>query len=311
MQLVVLAAGRGTRLRPVTDDRSKAMAPVAGRPLVDRAVEPWLAAGLREVVMVVGPGDAEIREHFVYRAGLGIAVHFVEQAQRRGMAHALSMAAPVLSDDFGLTACDSLIPADHVAALVGAHRAGSAALSLMDVADELVSRSAAVELDRDVVRSIVEKPAPGDAPSNTVSLPHYVLPRRILGLIGELEASPRGEVELQSGIQRLIDLGTRVVGVRTASRRQVSNPEDLLRLTIAELRARGGRDLPAQWPDVRLVGPLVIDSGVRIGRDCVIGPDVYLEAGCRIGRRSTIRRSVILRSAVVSEGSVVDGEVLV
>ncbi|MEE4270512.1 MAG: NDP-sugar synthase [Thermoanaerobaculales bacterium] len=311
MQLVVLAAGRGTRLRPVTDDRSKAMVPVAGRPLVERAVEPWLAAGLREVVFVVGPGDAEIREHFARPADLGITVRFVEQAQRRGMAHALSMAASMLHGDFALTACDSLVPADHVAALVGAHRDGSAVLSLMDVADELVSRSAAVEIDGDAVRAIVEKPVRGEAPSNTASLPHYILPHRILDLLGELEVSPRGEIELQSGIQRLIDEGVEVLGVRTGSRRQVSNPDDLLRVTIDELQARGGMVVPARWLDVRMVGPVVIDSGVRIGRDCVIGPDVYLEAGCRIGRRSTILRSVILRTAVVPDDSVVDGEVLV
>jgi len=313
MQIVVLAAGRGTRLRPVTEHRSKAMAPVLGRPLVERALAPWVDHGLTDAIFVVGPDDEEIRAVFCPGNSLGIAVQFVVQEERRGMAHALCVAAPLLRGDFCLTACDSLVAADHTAELLAAHEDGTGVLSLMDVPEELVSRSAAVELDGEFIRRIVEKPNRGDAPSNTVSLPHYVLPRRFLDLLPDLEPSERGEIELQDGIQRLIDDGCRVVGVRTSSRFQVSNPDDLLRLNLEEL-AKGEEAVIVHSSEVAedsdFIGRVRIDRGVVVGRRCVIGPNVYLERGCVVGDGAVVKDSVILSGAVVAEGQRVRGELL-
>lgn len=311
MQLVVLAAGRGTRLRPVTEDRSKAMVPVLGRPLIEIAIEPFVENGVDELVLVVGPDNDEIRDWATGWARDGIDLRFEVQHERRGMAHALSVAAKLINGDFALTACDSLVPTKHVGGLLRAHSAGSGVLSLMDVRPDRVSRSAAVKLDGDRVVGIVEKPAPGEAPSNTVSLPHYILPGELLGVIQNLEPSPRGEIELQNAIQRLMDDGVPFTGVRTPERRQVSSPEDLLRLNIDELRATGGMDLPARWLDARVEGPVVIDRGARIGHGCVIGPNVFLEDGCVVGNEVTIRDAVVLRNAWVPTCSEIDGEVLV
>ena len=310
MQVVVLAAGRGTRLRPVTADRSKAMVPVLGRPLIELAIEPFVAAGLSGLIVVAGPGDDELRSVVDGWTRSGLAAEVVVQEQRLGMGHALSMASPLIRGDFAVTACDSLVSADHVRGMVRAHSEGAGVLSLMDVDPELVARSAAVGLAGDRVTGIVEKPAPGEAPSNTVSLPHYILPKPILDLLGGLAASPRGELELQDAIQGLIDAGHRVAGVRTAERRQVSSPGDLLRLNLDELRATGGMDLPVRWLDARVEGPVVVDRGARIGHDCVIGPNVFLEDGCVVGNEVAIRNSVVLRNTWVPTCSEIDGELI-
>lgn len=313
MQIVVLAAGRGTRLRPVTEHRSKAMAPVLGRPLVELALAPWVAHGLTDAIFVVGPDDGEIQAAFGSGNSLGVPTRFVVQEERRGMAHALSVAAPLLRGDFCLTACDSLVPRDHAAELLAAHEDGIGVLSLMDVPEELVSQSAAVDLDGTLVRRIVEKPNRGDGPSDTVSLPHYVLPRRLLDVLPDLEPSERGEIELQDGIQRLIDEGTQVLGVRTLSRRQVSTPNDLLRLNLDELAKGGEAEIvhaSESAAESDLIGPVRIDRGVVVGRRCVIGPNVYLERGCVVGNGAVVKDSVILRGAVVAEGQRVLGELL-
>ncbi len=314
MQIVVLAAGRGTRLRPVTENRSKAMAPVLDRPLVERALAPWVANGLTDAIFVVGPEDDEIRAVFRPGNALGVAVRFVVQEERRGMAHALGLAAPSLRGDFCLTACDSLVPTDHTADLLAAHRDGTAVLSLMDVPEAMVARSASVELDGMRIRRIVEKPNRGEAPSNTVSLPHYVLPQRLLDILPDLEPSERGEIELQDGIQRLIDEDRPVVGVRTLSRLQVSNPDDLLHVNLEEL-AKGEEAAVVHSAtvsgDAELIGRLRIDREVVVGRRCVIGPNVFLERGCALGDDVTVRNSVVLRGARVADGSAVDGMLLV
>ena len=88
-----------------------------------------------------------------------------------------------------------------------------------------------MELDGQRILRIVEKPSPEDAPSNTVSLPHYVFSPRLLDLLPSLEPSIRGEYEIQDAIQGLIDGGGTVIGVHAVERFQVSSPRDLLMLT--------------------------------------------------------------------------------
>ena len=312
MKAVVLAAGRGTRLAPVTDDRSKAMVPVLGRPLVDRVVETLVVNGLRQLVMVVGPDDEEFRGHFNTVTAMDLSVEFVVQEERLGMAHALGLAAPLLDGPFVLSACDSLKPVEHIAALLDAGSGADGALSLMDVPLEKVSTAAPVEMDDEgVIHRIVEKPRPEDAPSNTVSLPLYFLPYRALALLTEQGPSARGEYELQDAIQTLINEGSRIVGVKTKSRLQVSTPEDLLDLNLLFLQEASGGRVPEALPEGAVIHPPVwIDDGVVLGRSCHLGPDVVLENGCVLGDGVAISRSMVLRNALVPEGLIIDGQVV-
>ncbi|MCK5379771.1 MAG: NTP transferase domain-containing protein [Acidobacteria bacterium] len=312
MQAVILAAGRGTRLSPVTDDRSKAMVPVLGRPLVDRVVETLAVNGLRDLVMVIGPDDDEIRRFFTSETSLDVTVQFVVQEERLGMAHALGLAAPLIDGPFVLSACDSLKPVEHVAALFDAGSGADGALSLMDVSLERVCLAAPVEMDEDcVISRIVEKPRPEDAPSNTVSLPLYFLPNRTLALLAEQGPSARGEYELQDAIQALIDGGSRLVGVKTPSRLQVSTPGDLLDLNLRFLDESTGGRVPETIPDGTIIqGPVWIDDGVTLGSNCRIGPDVVLESSCVLGDGVRITRSMVLRHALVPDGLEIEGQVV-
>ena len=313
MQAVILAAGLGTRLQPVTRDRSKAMAPALGRPLVERALMPYAANGIKDFVLVVGADDEEIRRHFTRRSDLDVTIRFAVQEERMGMAHALAAAAHLLEGQFVLSACDSLVSVEHVGEVLRAADSADAVLSLLDVELGLVARSASVELDGIRVRRIVEKPVPGEATSNTVSLPHYVFPRRLIDRLAGVGRSVRGEYEIQDAIQALIDDGGTVVGVRAAERRQVSTPEDLLALTMRLLReeVEPTHIAPAQvGVGTNLVGPLRIEAGVEIGDRCEIGPDVYLESGSSVGNGAVIRESVVLRNARVRDGQRVMGEIL-
>lgn len=312
MKAVVLAAGRGTRLAPVTADRSKAMVPVLGRPLVEWVLETLVANDLHNVVMVIGPEDARIREYLTATTSLDLRVEFVVQAERLGMAHALRLARTAIDGPFLLSACDSLKPVDHVADLLAAAREADGALSLMEVPLERVSTAAPVVMDDSgLIHHIVEKPRPEEAPSSIVSLPLYVLPDRILDLLEEQGPSTRGEYEVQDGIQGLIDEGARIVGVTTRERLQVSNPTDLLDLNVRKLRERGASVIGTELPrGTTVVEPVWIDPGVAVGPECRIGPDAVLERGSSLGTGVAVTRSLVLRGALVPDGLRLDGQVV-
>ncbi len=309
MQGVILAAGKGSRLHPITLRRSKAMVPILGKPLVERVMEDLYANGVTDFVLVVSPDDRDIARYFQRESTLDADVRFVYQIERLGMADALRRAVPLLEGDFILSACDNLTSAENVGRMLAAWNAEprpDAVLSLMPVSRDQVSNTGIVELDGEWVTRIVEKPAPDQAPSNVSSLPLYCFGRVMLDLLPEVELSARGEYELQDAIQMLVERNGKVRGVFVERRLTVTGPADLL--NINRLYLLSGDDRPqlapnTVGPNTRLITPLRIESGVVIGPDCTIGPNVYIERDCHVGTGSYIRDAVILRDAQVPDGS--------
>jgi glucose-1-phosphate thymidylyltransferase len=312
MQGVLLAAGKGTRLQPLTLTRTKAMAPVAGRALGARVADLLVAQGIDELIVVVSPSDHEIQPYF--REHMQIPLRFVLQEERLGMAHALNLVVPFLHGEFILSACDNLVPLTHVTELVASHHqhGAEATLSLMPIEIEQASKTGVVIWEAPRVRRIVEKPKPTEAPSNISSLPLYIFSPAILELLPLVKQSARGEYELQDAIQCLIEQTGRVNGVITPSRQQVTTAADLLALNVQALQEtpaciRCASPLPH---DVQVIAPVVIEQGVQIGAGCTIGPHVYIERGARIGAGAQLTNALLLRDAELMPGQQIDNEVI-
>lgn len=316
MQGVILAAGKGSRLHPITLDRSKAMLPILGKPIVERVMERLLANGVDDFVLVVSPEDRNITHYFQRESTLAAEVRFVYQTERLGMAKALQCAAPLITGDFVLSACDNLVTAADVGRLMAFWQTSpqpNAVLTLMPVQRERISSTGIVALDGPWITRIVEKPTPEEAPSNISSLPLYVFSPRILEYLPEVSRSPRGEYELQDAIQMLIRRDGRVGGVMVERRLTLTNAADLLALNREYLMHGDGRpqlEPHTVGPDTQLITPLRIEQGTVIGTGCVIGPNVYIERDSRIGDRVTLRDVVVLRGATVGDGETVIDQVI-
>lgn len=316
MQGVILAAGKGSRLHPITVNRSKAMLPILGRPIVERVMETLWQNGVREFILVVSDTDSEVVRYFETESQLQADVRFVLQRERLGMANALQQAAPWIRGDFVLSACDNLVSEAHVAELLSAHCREpdiQGTLSLMRIPESLLGRTGIVEIKDGWVHRILEKPSPEEAPTNIASLPLYVFKPAILEYLPEVKLSPRGEYELQDAIQMLIDRRGRVQGVFVSSRLTLTGPEDLLSINRHYLL--NGHDRPQLAPftvgkNTHLITPLRIEDGTVIGEGCVIGPRVYIERNCRIGNNVTIKDAVVLRESVIPDNAMIVGEVI-
>jgi len=317
MQGVILAAGKGSRLQPITLQRSKAMLPILGRPIVERVMENLQANGVQDFILVVSPEDREIIRYFRSESTLQADVRFVFQPQRLGMADALSRATLLIEGDFCLSACDNLTSPDDVGALLAAFHGEprpNAVLTLMPVSREQVSSTGIVALEGgEWVTRIVEKPRPEQAPSNMASLPLYCFTQRILSYLQEVKPSPRGEYELQDAIQMLIERDGRVRGSFIHHRLTLTSPADLLAINCHYLE--GGNHHPQLAPltvgaGTHLITPLRIEEGTIIGQGCTIGPNVYIERECQIGAGATIRDAVVLRRASVPVGAKVVDQVV-
>ncbi|MEJ5309339.1 MAG: sugar phosphate nucleotidyltransferase [Anaerolineae bacterium] len=316
MQGVILAAGKGSRLHPITLSRSKAMLPILGKPIVERVMEVLLANGVNDFILVVSPEDRDITHYFRRESTLEAEVRFVYQTERLGMAKALQCAAPLITEDFVLSACDNLVTTADVGRLMASWQTEpqpNALLTLMPVTRERISTTGIVAMDGPWITRIVEKPTPEEAPSNISSLPLYVFSPRLLAYLPEVAPSPRGEYELQDAIQMLIRRDGRVGGVMVERRLTLTNAADLLALNREYLMHGDGRpqlEPHTVGPATQLITPLYIEQGTVIGRGCVIGPNVYIERDCHIGDRVTLRDAVVLRGATVPDGATIVDQVV-
>ncbi len=316
MQGVILAAGKGSRLHPITLSRSKAMLPILGKPIVERVMELLLANGVDDFILVVTPEDRDIAHYFLRELTLQAEVRFVYQTEHLGMAKALQCAAPLINADFVLSACDNLVTAADVGRLMAFWQTEpqpNAILTLMPVTRERISSTGIVAMDGPWITRIVEKPTPEEAPSNISSLPLYVFSPRILAYLPEVAPSPRGEYELQDAIQMLICREGRVGGVMVERRLTLTNAADLLALNREYLMHGDGRprlEPHTVGPDTQLITPLYIEQGTIIGTRCVIGPNVYIERDCCIGDGVTLRDALVLRGATVDDGRTIADRVI-
>lgn len=317
MLAVVLAAGRGKRLRPLTDGRSKAMLPVAGKPMVERVMEMLLQGGSDRFIAVVHPDDRHLAER-LSQPTWADQVRLAYQEQRLGMAHALECGAPLIqadsAPDFILASCDNLYPEGHVAALVAHRREGEldAALTLLQVRADQVSTMAVVAMQDGRVTHIIEKPRPEEAPSDLGVPALYALSTHVLDYLPYVPISARGERDLADALRLLIEDGGTVGGVLVEWRMTMTHVADLLALNCYFLHhdpacATVGADLPG---DASVIPPVRIEPGVKLGAGCHVGPEVYLEAGCSISTGATLRQAVVLRGATIEAGAVVEGKVV-
>ncbi|RTH03152.1 sugar phosphate nucleotidyltransferase, partial [Thermus scotoductus] len=206
MKGLILAAGRGTRLRPLTHTRPKPVIRVAGRPILHYGLENLLQAGIEEIGVVVSPEtEKDIRE-----ALSGYHVRYILQEEPQGLAHAVAVARDFLGQSpFVLYLGDNLFQ-KGIARFFQAFTPGvSAVIALVRVENPSSFGVAVLEGER-IVR-LLEKPK--EPPSNLAVAGVYVFTPEVLEVIEGLKPSARGEYEITDAIQGLIDRGKRVVGV--------------------------------------------------------------------------------------------------
>jgi UTP--glucose-1-phosphate uridylyltransferase len=231
---VIPAAGLGTRFLPATKATPKEMLPVVDKPAIQYVVEEAVSAGLDDILLVTGRNKRALEDHFdrAYELEEALAakgnerglaavrlsaelatVHYVRQGDPLGLGHAVLCAAQHVGDEaFAVLLGDDLIdPRDPLLATMTAARAaqGGSVLALMEVPPEQIHLYGCVAVeptdDPDLVRvtDLVEKPAPGEAPSSFAVIGRYVLDASIFPAIRETQPGRGGEIQLTDALRKL------------------------------------------------------------------------------------------------------------
>ena len=299
---IIPVAGVGTRLRPHTYTLPKVLLHVAGKPILAHILDDLPGLGIHEVVLVVGYLGERVQE-YVDGHYPNLQVHYVEQPDRLGLGHAVSLARPFAGDRPVLVILgDTVFDADLRAVLEStSHRIG-----VKTVDDP--RRFGIVEINgAGRVTMMVEKP---ERPASNLAITGiYFFTRgtplfRALDEIQARDIRTQGEFQLTDAMQVMLENGEEFTTFPVEGWYDCGKTETLLETNRVLLAKRGGA--PAIPGSV--VHPPVVVAPSAVVENCILGPHVSVAAGARL-RNAGVRDSIINEDAVVEdilvEGSVV------
>ncbi|MFB6068662.1 MAG: bifunctional sugar-1-phosphate nucleotidylyltransferase/acetyltransferase [Halobacterium sp.] len=310
MQTVVLAAGAGTRMRPLTDRRPKPMLPVAGEPLAAHTVRAAAAAGASRIVLVVGYEADAVRSYFGDEYA-GVPVDYARQTERRGTADAVRAAKSSLDDaPFAVLNGDALYDVPSLSSLYDA----GPAVGSYRVDDPTQYGVLAVDgEDGPRVTGVVEKP--DDPPSTLVNAGAYVFPAAALDWLDVAE-SARGEYELTDTLARAC-AAVDVTPVPFERWLDVGRPWELLeanewKLGDLDREIRGDVHPDADVRgDVRVEADATVEAGVvvegpaLVREGATVGPNAYVRGATLVGRGAHVGHAVEVKNSVLMCGATV------
>ena len=228
---VILAAGRGTRMRELTNDIPKPMMRVRGKPILLHIVEGLQAAGIKNFLIVVGYRAETVRDYFGDGTRVGAEIHYATQTVRDGTGRVVDLAREFTGEaPFVLSYGDILVDRRNYKAIVDLADDVEAVVSVKRGED--VSKGGAVFVNQRMeLIDIREKAPPGEAASPWYNAGLYAFRPSIFEFTAKLKPSPRGEYELTDAVGALAQSGKKVQALElTGEWADVRDPEVLAKL---------------------------------------------------------------------------------
>ncbi len=297
MKGLILAGGKGTRLRPLTHTSAKQLVPVANKPVLFYGIESIAAAGITDIGIVVGDTREEVKAAVGDGTKFGVKVTYIEQDAPRGLAHAVLISEKFLAgDSFVMYLGDNLI-ASGISSLVDEYRRLQCNSQILLARVPNPSSFGVAELDGGKVVRLSEKPP--EPKSDLALVGVYMFDPTVFEAVHAIRPSNRNELEITDAIQWLVDHGRSVhPHLVTGWWKDTGKVEDMLEanriiLDTFQPKVPAGLD-----PGSRVEGKVVFEGGATlanavvrgpcvIGRGAVIdnayvGPYTAIGAGCRI-----------------------------
>jgi UTP--glucose-1-phosphate uridylyltransferase len=231
---VIPAAGLGTRFLPATKAQPKEMLPVVDKPAIQYVVEEAVRSGIDDILIITGRGKRSLEDHFDRSIELEVAlessgkhdqvaamrnlaeladIHYVRQGEALGLGHAVSVARKHVGDSsFAVLLGDDIMDerSNVLEQMIEAHlRRSASVIALKRFPPEEIKYYGCAEADIEDdglqrVRSIVEKPAPEDAPSDLGVMGRYVFTPQIFDALDRTKPGVGGEIQLTDAIGMLL-----------------------------------------------------------------------------------------------------------
>src|SRR5690606_10927048 len=232
---IIPAAGLGTRFLPATKAMPKEMLPIVDKPTIQYIVEEAIASGIEDIILVTGKGKRSIEDHFDHNFELEenlikkekcdllekvnhssqVEIHYIRQKEPKGLGHAVWCARKFIGNEpFAILLGDDIVQSETpcLRQLIQQYEETQCSVvGVQQVPDEETHRYGIVEPSvqdgrRYEVKTFVEKPAQGTAPSNLAIMGRYIFTPTIFEFLDKQEVGAGGEIQLTDAIQKLNEL---------------------------------------------------------------------------------------------------------
>jgi len=308
LKAVILAAGEGSRMRPLTYTRPKVMLPIANKPIMEYLLVAAKGAGIKEFIFVVGYCDEQVRDYFGRGEKWGVNIVYRSQKKQLGTADAIRTIENLVDGNFLVMNGDIIVNEEDIKKLVSNR---DNALSVIKVKD--TNDLGMVELCGGKVVNIYEKTEKPSTDMANAGL--YLFTPDIFEAISLTPKSPRGEYEITDSLRLMMDKGHNISYQELKYWLNISYPWDLLSANESLLGGIEPQNLGEVEQNVVLKGTVyigkntVIRSGsyivgpVIIGQDCEIGPNCYIRPCTSIGDSCHIGSAVEVKNSIIMRGS--------
>jgi bifunctional UDP-N-acetylglucosamine pyrophosphorylase/glucosamine-1-phosphate N-acetyltransferase len=315
MKAVILAAGKGTRLHPLTLTRPKHLVPIGGKPIIDHVLTSLDQAGFNEVVFIVNYLSKQLKAHLGDGSKYKMQFTFTTQEQLKGTADAASYAKPHVEDTFLLTYGDWLMTTDAVKKILRVHEQETPLITMAVVPVVNPEQYGIIELDGSSIKRIIEKPRRNDAPTNLANAGIYILADEIFQAIERTQESPRSELEITDSLSLLIEEDKKIAAAKLSSNElfDVGLLWDLFNANQWALDKLKPTRKGQIEDNTHLIGAVGIGEGARIrsgtyiegpaiiGRESDIGPNCYIRPHTSIGQNVRIGNSCEIKNSLIMD----------
>ena len=314
MKSIILCAGKGTRLRPLTHTSAKHLIPIANKSGLLYAIEAIKDCEIKDIGIVVGETGMDIQEEMGNGSKYGVDISYIEQKEALGLAHAVKVSRDFLGeDDFLMYLGDNLLKNGIDIYRKKFEEENYNAFILLTEVDNPRAFGVAEVKNGQVVK-VVEKPK---VPvSNLALIGVYFFDNNVHKAIDNIKPSGRGELEITDAIQWLIDNGYKVgAEVVKGWWKDTGKPADILEANrliledierdiggakvddLSEISGRVKIGMDSEIINSRILGPVIIGKKVKV-IDSYIGPFTSLSSGVKI-KKSEIEYSVVLEDTKI------------
>lgn len=316
MKAIILSAGEGSRMRPLTLTKPKTMLPVAGKPIIQHNIESLRENGITDILLIVRYKEDIVRDYFKDGSEFGVNISYERQMDFLGTANAIGYGKDFVEDSLIVLNGDIILDSDVMHEIIEEYNSEKPDTLMLLTEVEDPTAFGVVEIDGKDIKNIIEKPSIEEAPSNLINAGIYVFNKDIFEKIDKTEISQRGEYEITDSVIMQIEDGKHVIGLKTDKDWiDVGRPWELIEVN-EEVISGLKTEIKGTVEDGAFIhGEIFLDEGsiiragvyiegnVYIGKNCDIGPNSYIRGNTYFGDNVHVGNAVEIKNSIIMENT--------
>lgn len=302
---LILAAGKGTRMWPLTENIPKPLLSICGLPIIERQIQELRKVGVKKLYILIGYQMKELSD-YLGKTKFGIDIKYIIQEEQKGTGHAVNQAKNIIQGNFYCINGDLIVDSENLERLK--EKENYLTMMVTNVKDG--SNFGVIESMNGRLVSINEKGISGES---TINAGIFLFNEKIFDAIDNIEKSIRGEYELTDALQDISndihileyqgfwkDIGA-PWDLITANEKYMHNLKNQIKGTIEDNVVIKG-NIHLEENSVIKSGTY-IEGGVWIGKDCTVGPNSYLREGTVLCGKNKVGASTEIKNSILMNGA--------